>query len=104
MNERRNEEEIAPIRPQIVDSLVPTKGEGSKELKKRVEATALYHVAKIMKTIQMLSEQFDKLQREEKSIKDQEVRTRIENERIDLNDELREFLEKLESLMSSLKD
>lgn len=57
-----------------------------------------------MKTIQMLSEQFDKLQREEKSIKDQEVRTRIENERIDLNDELREFLEKLESLMSSLKD
>jgi predicted signal transduction protein with EAL and GGDEF domain len=46
------------VRPQIVGALVPAKGKDTKELKKRAEATTLYHAQKLMKTIAMLDEQY----------------------------------------------
>lgn len=47
------------MRNQIVGALVPAKGKkDTKELKKRAEATTLYHAQKLMKTIAMLDEQY----------------------------------------------
>lgn len=44
---------------QIVGALVPAKAKkDTKELKKRAEATTLYHAQKLMKTIAMLKEQY----------------------------------------------
>jgi len=44
LNEQRTREaDIEPVRPQIVGALVPAKGKDPKKLKKRAEATTLYH-------------------------------------------------------------
>jgi hypothetical protein len=59
LNEQRTREaEVEPVRPQIVGALVPAKGKDPRELKKRAEATTLYHAQKLMKIITRLNEQY----------------------------------------------
>jgi hypothetical protein len=50
----------------MVGNILPSKGKDPKTLKKRAEATALYHQTKIMKTIALLTEQYENLMEEKK--------------------------------------
>jgi hypothetical protein len=50
----------------MVGTVVHSKGKDPKTLKKRAEATALYHQTKIMKTIALLTQEYENLMEEKK--------------------------------------
>jgi hypothetical protein len=76
----------------------------SKTLKKRAEATALYHSKHITDTLQGLIEQYELLAQEERRTEDKDLKVRIENERYNLRDLLEDQMNRLNEIMNNISE
>lgn len=74
----------------------------TKDLKKRAEATVLYHSKHIIKLLDQIWREFEVLAQEEKNTKESDVRARIDNERMGLHDLVEEMLEKIEGVVKKV--
>ena len=64
----------------------------SKNLKKRAEASVLYHSKHIMTLLEEIQQSFQLLEAEEKRTDDADVKARIDNERMALQDLVEDLL------------
>jgi gamma-glutamylcysteine synthetase len=74
----------------------------SKSLQKRAEASVLYHSKHIITLLEEIQENFEILEAEEKRTEDADVKARIDNERMALQDLVEDLLEKLNDVMKKM--
>lgn len=74
----------------------------TKDLKKRAEATVLYHSKHIIKLLDQIWREFEVLAQEEKMTEDKDVKARIDNERMELQDLVEKMLEKMEDVANKV--
>jgi hypothetical protein len=74
----------------------------AKTLKKKAEASVLYHSKHILKLLEEIQENFETLKVEEKNTEDADVKARIDNERMALQDMVEDLLEKVNDLMKKM--
>ena len=74
----------------------------AKNLKKKAEASVLYHSKHILKLLEEIQENFETLKVEEKNTEDADVKARIDNERMALQDMVEDLLEKVNDLMKKM--
>jgi hypothetical protein len=74
----------------------------SKNLKKRAEASVLYHSKHIMTLLEEIQESFEILEAEEKRTDDADVKARIDNERMALQDLVEDLLQKVNAIINKI--